>query len=82
MGKEMFEFVHTGVGAAFGGDAKEAQSSIIIWGRECGGRDSYTILGSQGEGERRRRWDEGRVGWVEVGDGGCPAWAAAIRRRG
>ena len=30
-GEEVFELVDSGVGAAFGGDAKEAQSSIIIW---------------------------------------------------
>ena len=34
-GEEVFELVDSGVGAAFGGDAKKAQSSIIIWG---GGR--------------------------------------------
>ena len=70
-GEEVFELVDSGVGAAFGSDAKETQSSIIVWGRECGGRDSYTVLGSQGEGERRRGWDVGRIIGVKVGDGGA-----------
>ena len=30
-GEEVFEFADSGVGAAFGGDAKEAQACIIVW---------------------------------------------------
>ena len=65
-GEEVFELADSGVGAAFGGDAKEAQACLIVWGGECGGGYSYTFLGPQGEGECRRRGDVGRVGWVKV----------------
>ena len=30
-GEEVFELADLGVGAAFGGDAKEAQTCIIVW---------------------------------------------------
>ena len=30
-GEEVFELADSGVGAAFGGDAKEAQACIIVW---------------------------------------------------
>ena len=61
----MFELVESGVGAAFGGNTKEAQACIIVWCGKCGGCYVYTVSGPQGEGECRRG-DVGRVSWVKV----------------
>ena len=80
-GEKMFELVESGVGAALGGNTKEAQACIVVWCGKCGGCYAYTVSGPQGEGECRRG-DVGRVSWVKVGDGGRPAWAASIQKGG
>ena len=30
-GEEVFKFADSGIGAAFGSDAKESQASVIVW---------------------------------------------------
>ena len=57
----MFELVESGVGAAFGGNTKEAQACIVVWCGKCGGCYAYTVSGPQGEGECR---------WGGCGGGG------------
>ena len=64
-GEEVFEFAGSGIRAALGSDAKEAQACIIVWGGECGGCYSYTVLGPQGKESAGGR-GMGRVCWVKV----------------
>ena len=42
-GEEVFKFDESGIGAAFGSDAKEPQAGVIVWRRECGGCYFYSV---------------------------------------